>query len=92
MSYGCADFQETIFSAFQDAGLISAGADPQNLAETADLVLAGLHKLQTQHAEMLAALRAVNDAYSFISESVPAPLLHAIRKARRAIARATGAT
>lgn len=39
---------------------------------------------------MLAALRAFNDAYSFISENAPAPLQHAVRKAREAIQQATG--
>lgn len=34
----------------------------------------------------LDALRAFNDAYSFISESCPQPLTHAVRKARRIIA------
>ena len=40
--------------------------------------------------ELLAACLAFNDAYSFISENAPAPLMHAVRKARAAIARARG--
>lgn len=40
--------------------------------------------------DLLAALHAFNDAYSFISENAPAPLQHAVRKARAAIARAKG--
>lgn len=40
--------------------------------------------------DLLAALHAFNDAYSFISEKAPAPLQHAVRKARAAIAKAKG--
>lgn len=36
------------------------------------------------------ACQAFNDAYSFISESCPHPLTHAVRKARRALAKAKG--
>lgn len=49
----------------------------------------GEAQLMTAAPDMLAALRAVNDAYSFISETAPTPLQHAMRKARAAIAKAT---
>lgn len=47
-------------------------------------------RLITAAPDLLSALRAVNDAYSFISENAPAPMVHAIRKARAAIAKADG--
>jgi len=49
-------------------------------------------RLMAAAPDMLAALRAFNDAYSFISENAPAPLQHAVRKARAAIEKATKET
>lgn len=40
--------------------------------------------------DLVDACHAFNDAYAFVSEHCPQPLTHAVRKARRALAKAKG--
>lgn len=64
--------------------IVREPGEPEPIARVSTLADA---RLLAAAPDLYAALRAVHDAYSYISEKAPAPLAHAIRKARVALAK-----
>jgi hypothetical protein len=53
MSFDCSDFQQCIYNALDQRGLLPRNADPQNPSEAADLCLAAIAKLAKQRRVLI---------------------------------------